>query len=78
MDGEAAIKDARSTAKTMGQGRIISGETADLMMMPSRGIWSIGLQVDTKGRTPRFWHDGSVPGFTGYMVAYNWQGQARS
>lgn len=63
------------TAKTTGQGRVLSGETADLMLTPSRGIWSLGLQVDTKGRTPRFWHDGSVPGFTSYMVAYNWRGQ---
>jgi hypothetical protein len=45
------------------------------MLTPARGIWSLGLQVDTTGRTPRFWHDGSVPGFTTYMGGYNWRGQ---
>jgi len=63
------------TAKTKGRGKVLTKETADLMLTPSRGIWSLGLQVDTTGRTPRFWHDGSVPGFTSYMVGYNWRGQ---
>jgi CubicO group peptidase (beta-lactamase class C family) len=63
------------TAKTAGSGKVLTKETADLMLTPSRGIWSLGLQVDTTGRTPRFWHDGSVPGFTSYMVGYNWRGQ---
>lgn len=45
------------------------------MLTPMRNVWSLGLQVDTTGRTPRFYHDGSVPGFSSYMMAYNWRGQ---
>jgi CubicO group peptidase (beta-lactamase class C family) len=62
-------------AKTTGKGKVLTRETADYMLTPSRGIWSHGLQVDTTGQTPRFWHDGSVPGFTSYMIGYNWRGQ---
>jgi CubicO group peptidase (beta-lactamase class C family) len=66
---------ALQRARAGEEGFVLSRENAELMLTPSRGIWSLGLQVDTRGRTPRFWHDGSVPGFLSYMVAYNWNGQ---
>lgn len=58
-----------------GGGRVLSQTMARLMTVPSRGGWSLGLNVDTSGDTPFFYHDGSVPGFTSYMVAFNTRGQ---
>jgi len=66
---------ALQKARAGEHGYVLEKERADSMLTPNRNIWSYGLQVDTKGRTPRFWHDGSVPGFLSYMVAYNWTGQ---
>lgn len=54
---------------------ILSQKTASLMLTPLRAGWGLGLDIDVEGISPRFSHNGSVPGFTGYMVAYNWRGQ---
>jgi CubicO group peptidase (beta-lactamase class C family) len=62
-------------AKTGNSGKILSQETANLMLTPFRAGWGLGLEIDTSGRTPRFSHSGGMPGFTALMVAYNWQGQ---
>lgn len=62
-------------AKAGESDKILSRETADLILTPSRAGWSLGLEVDTTGHTPRFSHSGGMPGFTALMVAYNWRGQ---
>lgn len=62
-------------AKAGKPGAIFSVETADLMLTPARGDWSLGLEVDARGRTPRFSHSGGMPGFTAYMMGYAWRGQ---
>ena len=61
--------------KTGQSAKIFSQEMANLMLTPARAGWGLGLEIDTRGRTPRFSHSGGVPGFTALMVAYNWQGQ---
>lgn len=63
------------SAKVNASGKILSAAMADLMLTPSRAGWSLGLEIDTAGRTPRFSHSGGMPGFTALMVAYNWHGQ---
>ncbi|HEV2707483.1 MAG TPA: serine hydrolase [Pyrinomonadaceae bacterium] len=62
-------------AKAGQPGTVLSQETADLMLTPFRAGWSLGLEVNTAGRTPRFSHSGGMPGFTALMVGYNWHGQ---
>lgn len=62
-------------AKAGAAGSVVSRETADLMLTPFRAGWSLGLEVNTEGRTPRFSHSGGMPGFTALMVGYNWRGQ---
>jgi CubicO group peptidase (beta-lactamase class C family) len=62
-------------AKAGKSSKILSKEMANLMLTPFRAGWSLGLEIDTSGRTPRFSHSGGMPGFTALMVAYNWQGQ---
>lgn len=61
--------------KTGKSNAIFSQEMANLMVTPARAGWGLGLEIDTQGRTPRFFHSGGMPGFTALMVAYNWQGQ---
>lgn len=62
-------------ARSATSGKILSEEMANLMLTPARAGWSLGLEIDASGRTPRFSHSGGMPGFTALMVAYNWQGQ---
>jgi CubicO group peptidase (beta-lactamase class C family) len=54
---------------------VLSQESANLMLTPFRAGWSLGLEINTEGRTPRFSHSGGMPGFTSYMVAYQWEGK---
>lgn len=66
---------ALQKAKAGQPGSILSPEMTNLMLNPFRAGWSLGLEVDTAGRTPRFSHSGGMPGFTALMVGYNWYGQ---
>ena len=61
--------------KTGKSNTIFSQEKANLMLTPARAGWGLGLEIDTQGKTPRFFHSGGMPGFTALMVGYNWQGQ---
>lgn len=62
-------------AKSGASSKILSQEKANLMLTPFRAGWSLGLEINTLGRTPRFSHSGGMPGFTALMVAYNSYGQ---
>jgi CubicO group peptidase (beta-lactamase class C family) len=62
-------------AKTGKSKNILAPETANLMLNPFRAGWSLGLEINTEGRTPFFSHSGGMPGFTSLMIAYNWEGK---
>lgn len=62
------IKTGQSTS-------VLTKENANLMLTPFRAGWSLGLEINTEGRTPWFSHSGGMPGFTAFIVAYHWEGK---